>query len=177
MKLLSTWKATWRLIAFRPGHFCSFSALYVLGLSSRLLPGLVLQAIFDDLSGAAPAELGLWSLLGLLAAAEMTRVIADWSRVYSEESFRCFGWALLRSNVVRAVFRRPGARGLTVAPGDALSRLRGDVMELSDWPSWLPYLLGHALFAAIAVAIMLSIHPLIALGVVLPLAASSCWCN
>ena len=171
MKLLSTWKATWRLIAFRPGHFSVFSALWVLGLSSRLLPGLVLQILFDDLSGAAPAELGLWSLLGLLAAAEMTRVVADWSRVYSEESFRAFGWALLRSNVVRGVFGRPCARGLTVAPGDALSRLRGDVMELADWPSWLPYLLGHAVFAAIAVAIMLSIQPLITLGVVLPLIA------
>ena len=77
MKLLSTWKATWKLIAFRPGHYASFSALYVIGLSSRLLPGLVLQTIFDRLSGAAPAGLGLWSLLGLLAAAEMTRVVAD----------------------------------------------------------------------------------------------------
>jgi len=171
MKLLSTWKATWRLIAFRPGHFTVLSALYVLGLSSRILPGLVLRVLFDDLSGAAPAQVGLWGLLGLLGAAEGTRIVADWSRVYSEESFRCFGWALLRSNVVRNVFRRPGARGLTVAPGDALSRLRGDVMELADWPSWLPYLLGHAVFAAIAVAIMLSIHPLITLGVVLPLAA------
>ena len=44
-------------------------------------------------------------------------------------------------------------------------------MELADWPSWLPYLLGHAVFAAIAVVIMLSIQPLIALGVVLPLIA------
>jgi ATP-binding cassette subfamily B protein len=171
VKRLSTWKATWRLIAFRPGQFGVFSALYVLGLSSRLLPGLVLQTLFDTLSGSAPAELGLWALLGLLAAAELTRVVADWSRVYSEEAFRCFGWALLRSNVVRGIFARPGARGLAVAPGDALSRLRGDVMELADWPSWLPYLLGHAVFAAVAVVIMLSIHPLVTLGVVLPLAA------
>jgi ATP-binding cassette subfamily B protein len=171
VKTLHTWKATWELIRLSPGHFLSFSALYVFGLSSRLLPGLILQAIFDDLSGAAPAELGVWSLLGLLAAAEMTRTVADLSRTYSEETFRCYGWALLRKNIVANVLRRPGAESVPISPGDAISRLRGDVMELSDWPSWLPYLLGHAAFAVIAVVIMFSIHPTITLGVVLPLIA------
>lgn len=171
MRMLSTWVATWALIRVGPGHYATFSALYVLGLSSRLLPGLVLQRIFDRLSGSAPAGLDFWSLLGLLAAAEMTRVVIDLTRVYSEETFRCYGWATLRRNVVANALRRPGATGLPVSPGDAISRLRGDVMELSDWPSWLPYLLGHAVFALIAIAIMFSIQPLVTLGVVLPLVA------
>jgi ATP-binding cassette subfamily B protein len=157
------------LIRFRPGHFAFFSALYLVGLSSRLLPGLVLQRLFDRLSGAAPAGLGAWSLLALLVAAELGRHLADWGRVYGEESFRCYGWSLLRANVVQNVLRRPGAQGLTVAPGDALNRLRGDVMELADWPSWLPYLLGHTAFFLGAVVIMFSVNPLITLAVILPL--------
>jgi len=165
MKTLGTWKATWEMIRFRPGHYLTFSALYVFGLSSRLFPGLILQAIFDDLTGAAPAEPGVWSLCALLAAAEMARIVADLSRVYSEETFRCYAWALLRANIVANVLRRPGAVPLPTSPGDAISRLRGDVMEVSDWPSWLPYLLGHAVFAAIAIAIMFSIHPAITLAV------------
>jgi ATP-binding cassette subfamily B protein len=44
-------------------------------------------------------------------------------------------------------------------------------MELSDWPSWLPYLLGHASFALGAFIIMFSIHPTITLAVLLPMLA------
>jgi ATP-binding cassette subfamily B protein len=171
VNVLSTWKATWALIRVDPGHYAAFSALYVVGLSSRLLPGLILQRIFDHLTGGAPAGLSFWSLLGLLAAAEMARVVVDLTRVYSEETFRCYGWATLRRNIVANVLRRPGAVSLPTTPGDAISRLRGDVMELADWPSWLPYLLGHATFALIAVGIMFSIQPMITLGVVLPLVA------
>ena len=171
MKMLPTWTATWELIRFRPGHYLSFSILYVVGLSSRLLPGLVLQALFDGLTGAAPAGLGFWSLVALLVAAEMTRVVADYTRVYSEETFRCYAWALLRRNIVANVLRRPGATSLPLSSGDAISRLRGDVMEVADWPSWLPYLLGHAVFAVVALIIMFSIHPTITLAVVLPLIA------
>jgi ATP-binding cassette subfamily B protein len=171
VNVLSTWKATWALIRVGTGHYAAFSALYVAGLSSRLLPGLILQRIFNRLTGTAPAEIGFWSLLGLLAAAEMTRVVADLTRVYSEETYRCYGWATLRRNIVANILRRPGAVGLPTSPGDAISRLRGDVMELADWPSWLPYLLGHATFALIAVGIMFSIQPTITLGVVVPLVA------
>jgi ATP-binding cassette subfamily B protein len=171
MRTLSTWRATWKLIRFCPGHYLSFSALYVLGLSSRLFPGLILQAMLNDLTGDAPAAWGFWSLLALLGAAEMVRVVADFSRVYGEETFRCTLWALLRKNVVTNVFRRPGAVALPISSGDAISRLRGDVMELSDWPSWLPYLLGQAVFGLGAMIIMFSIHPIITLVVVLPLIA------
>jgi ATP-binding cassette subfamily B protein len=171
VKTLSTWYATWKLILYCPGHYCVFSALYVFGLASRLLPGLVLQTIFDDLTGAAPAELSLWSLFALLFAAEMARTVADFGRVYSEETFRCYGWALLRANTLGNILCRPGAQPLPVPPGDALSRLGGDVMELSDWPSWLPYLLGQAVFAVLAVVIMFAVQPVITLAVVFPLIA------
>jgi ATP-binding cassette subfamily B protein len=169
--MLSTWRATWALIRACPGHYLSFSILYVVGLSSRLLPGLVLQALFDRLTGTSPAGLRFESLLALLVAAEMTRIVADYTRVYSEETFRCYAWSLLRKNIVANVLRRPGAIPLPVSSGDAISRLRGDVMEVADWPSWLPFLLGHAVFALIALIIMFSIHPTITVAVVLPLIA------
>jgi ATP-binding cassette subfamily B protein len=101
----------------------------------------------------------------------VARAAIDLTRVYSEETYRCYGWGTLRRNVFANVLKRPGALGLPVSPGDAISRLRGDVMELADWPSWLPYLVGHALFAVGAVAIMFSIQPLVTLGVMLPLVA------
>ncbi|MBN1933539.1 MAG: ABC transporter ATP-binding protein, partial [Anaerolineae bacterium] len=175
MKTLPTWHATWKLIRFHPRPFFSFSVLYIIFFASRVIPGLIVQAFFDGLTGAAQAQLGgaqptgTWSLLGLLAAVGVARIVTDFSRVYGEETFRCYGWALLRKNILLNVLRRPGADTLEISTGDALSRLRWDVMELADWPSWLPFLAGQAMFAVVATAIMLTINLRITLVAVLPL--------
>jgi ATP-binding cassette subfamily B protein len=168
-KTLPTWQATWKLIGFAPLHFALLSALYVFWLASRLLPGLITQSILDSLTGAASAKVDLWGLFALLIVVGITRAVSAYSRVYSEETFRCCAWALLRRNILANVLRRPGADTLPIAPGDAINRLGSDVMELSDWPTWLPYLAGHALFAIGAVIIMFAIHPTITLVAVLPM--------
>jgi ATP-binding cassette subfamily B protein len=168
-KTLSTWKATWKLISFAPEHFSALSVLYVLLLSSQLLPGLITQSVLNRLSGAAPTRVSLANLFVLLVVVGITRHVVAYVKVYSEETFRCYAWALLRRNIVANVLRRPGADPLPLAPGDAISRLQWDVMELSDWPTWLPYVAGHALFAVGAVIIMFAIHPTITLVAVLPM--------
>ncbi len=169
MKTLSTWAATWKLIRFNPRAYLQFGALYVLLFSSNVLPGLLIQAFFDHLTGAAPAQIGVWGLLGLLAAVEVGRAVVYLTRILGEETFRCSGWALLRSNIVRNILKRPGADRLPLAAGDVLNRLDNDVMELADWPSWLPFLAGHFLFAVVALTIMLSINWRITLIAVLPM--------
>ncbi len=171
MKTLSTWAATWQLIRFQPRAYLQFGALYVVLFGSNVLPGLLIQAFFDHLSGAAPAAVGVWGLLGLLAAVEAGRALVYLTRIYGEETFRCHGWALLRRNIVANILKRPGADRLPLAAGDVLNRLDDDVMELADWPSWLPFLTGHLLFAVVALTIMLSIHWRITLVVVLPMLA------
>ncbi len=175
MKTLPTWHATWKLIRFHPRSYIVFSVLYLILFGSRVIPGLIVQHIFDGLTGSAPARIGasqpagVWTLLGLLAAVGVARIVIDFTRVYGEETFRCYGWALLRRNLMLNVLRRPGADTIKISTGDALSRLRWDVMELSDWPSWLPYLGGHAIFAVVATAIMLTINVRITLVAVLPM--------
>ncbi|HOU14793.1 MAG TPA: ABC transporter ATP-binding protein [Anaerolineae bacterium] len=169
MKTLSTWAATWKLIRFNPRAYLQFGALYVLLFSSNVLPGLLIQAFFDHLTGAAPAMVGVWGVLGLLAAVEVGRAVVYLTRILGEETFRCSGWALLRSNIVANILKRPGADRLPLATGDVLNRLDNDVMELADWPSWLPFLLGHAVFAVVALTIMLSINWRITLIAVLPM--------
>jgi ATP-binding cassette subfamily B protein len=171
MKMLPTWTATWKLIRFHPRSYIQFSALYVLNDCLLLLPGLITQAFFDALTGSAPAAFGVWGLLALLAAVGITRVVSLYLRIYGEETFRCYGWALLRKNILANVLRRPGAEPLPIPPGDAVSRVRSDVMELADWPSWLPYVLGHASFAVVALIVMFTIQPTITAVAVLPLAA------
>jgi ATP-binding cassette subfamily B protein len=171
MKTLSTWTATWKLIRFNPRAYLQFGVLYVILFSSNIVPGLLIQAFFDHLTGAAPAAVGAAGLLGLLAAVEVGRAVVYLTRIFGEETFRCYGWALLRSNLFGNILKRPGADRLPLASGDVLNRLSDDVMELADWPSWLPFLIGHGVFAIVAVVIMLTINWRITLIVVLPMLA------
>ena len=130
MKMLSTWVATWKLIRFHPRSYLQFSALYILNDCLLLLPGLITQAFFDALTGSAPAAFGVWGLLALLAAVGVTRIVGNYLRIYGKETFRCSGWALLRKNILANVLRRPGAEPLPIPPGDAVSRVRWDVMPI-----------------------------------------------
>lgn len=171
MKTLSTWTATWKLIRFNPRAYLQFGVLYVILFSSNIVPGLLIQAFFDHLTGAAPAAIGAAGLLGLLAAVEVGRAVVYLTRIFGEEAFRCSGWALLRRNIFANILKRPGADRLALASGDVLNRLSDDVMELADWPSWLPFLAGHGIFAVVAVIIMLTINWRITLIVVLPMLA------
>lgn len=171
MKTLSTWTATWKLIRFNPRAYLQFGVLYVILFSSNIVPGLLIQAFFDHLTGATPARVGAAGLLGLLAAVEVGRAVVYLTRIFGEETFRCSGWALLRRNIFANILKRPGADRLALASGDVLNRLSDDVMELADWPSWLPFLAGHGVFAVVAVVIMLTINWRITLIVVLPMLA------
>ncbi|MBN1247020.1 MAG: hypothetical protein JXC32_05140, partial [Anaerolineae bacterium] len=115
MKRLPTWTATWQLIRFHPQSYAAMTVLYVLSYATLALPGLVLQRIFDRLSGHTAAGINLWTLLGLLLAAELAHIIANFALRFPEETFRYHGWALLRGNIVANALRRPGAESLAIA--------------------------------------------------------------
>jgi ATP-binding cassette subfamily B protein len=134
--------------------------------------GLVDRAIFDDLTGTAPSRIGLWGLLAVLAGVHVARMLAFFAKIYGEETFRFVAQALLRKNIVTNVFQRPGAQALPVPPGDAINRLRDDVAEVADFPTWLPHVLGYVSAAVIALVIMFTIHPSITLVATLPLIAA-----
>ena len=158
MKTVATWRATWKLIAFSPGPFLLYTLLWTFFLASQLVPGLIIRAIFDDLTGATTTRLGFWTLIALLVGVQMSRLVANVVKRYGEETFRYTVQALLRRNIVVNRLRRPGAERLPVSPGDAISRLRGDVAEVADFPTWLPHLLGYLSFAAMAIIIMIATH-------------------
>jgi ATP-binding cassette subfamily B protein len=172
MKMLPTWKATWKLIREGLWPFLLYAVLWWFYLASSVTNGLVDRAFFDDLTGAAPSKIGVWGLLAVLAGVHVARMIAYYTKTYGEETFRYVAQALLRKNILSNVLRRPGAQVLPVPPGDAINRLRDDVGEVADFPTWLPHVLGYVTSASIAVIVMFAIHPTIAFVVVLPLVAT-----
>jgi ATP-binding cassette subfamily B protein len=172
MKTLSTWKATWKLIRNGLWPFLQYAVLWWFYLASHVTNGLVDRAFFDDLTGVAPTGIGVWGLLAVLGGIHVARMIAYYAKTYGEETFRYVAQALLRKNILINMLRRPGAQPLPVPVGDAINRLRDDVGEVADFPTWLPHVLGYVTSASVAVIVMFTIHPVITLVVVLPLLAT-----
>lgn len=166
---LPIFTATWSMIRFRPWYFAGnlvFSVSYFL---LRLVPGLIIQQLFDQLTDAAPAEIGLWTLLSLIVAVEVARMVLTLLSGWNEAMLRDTGGILLRTNVVRNVFKKPGAQPLPMSGGEAINRLDDDVADFADYPTWIPELAGHFLFGVFAFVIMYRISPLITLVAALPL--------
>ena len=171
MKTISTWKVVWKLMRNTPCPFLLFAILSLLFSVSGLIPGLIMQAIFDELTAAASAGIGIWTLTAFLAGTEITRLLVNFVSAYGHETYVYTAEALLRRNILVNIMGRPGAAGVPVSSGDAISRMRGDVEEVADLPTFLPGLLGGGLRTVVGVTIMLAIDPAITSIVALPLIA------
>jgi ATP-binding cassette, subfamily B, bacterial len=169
---LATWPVNLRLIRHSPMLFAVHSVFAVLFFVLQVLPGLIEKSIFDAITGQEPAITSLWLLIGLFVGVEAARVLTAVGADWFGYTFRLVVAALLRRNLFASILRRPGDQGLSVAPGEAINRLRDDVEEVSDFPTWLPDAVGQIAAALAAIAIMASINLSITLVVFLPLGAT-----
>ena len=168
---LRTWPFNWRLIRYAPWPFAVYSFCTIVQLGGRVLPGLIEKAVFDTITGAQAATFGVWSLIVIYITAEVTRHISSFGMVWGDITFRYITGALLRRNLFASLLRRPGALPLPVSAGEAVSRYRDDVGEVSDFPLWLPHVAGNVLSSIVAIMIMSSINWQITLVIFLPLVA------
>ncbi|MEQ4209821.1 ABC transporter ATP-binding protein [Actinopolymorpha sp. B17G11] len=167
---LSVWRATGRIARYRLGLFSLSFVQLTAWTSSTLLIGWLLQQVFDALSGAAPAGFGVYEIVAALAGAEAARAAVMWGGVIRARCWQHMG-GLLRLNLLRAQLHSggPDAGTTAVSPGEALSRFRDDV---DDFLAFLETAINAASKVVLTVgsmAIMLSIEPVIALAVGLPL--------
>ena len=165
------WRYIWRIIRFRPGLYL-LSGLFasVIFYVFPLVPGLIVQQVFNAITGNAPAGLGLWTLIALLVGASLVRVAALFAAVAAEMTLHNTTAALLRRNVFGHILHRPGARSLPASAGEAISRFRDDVDIISRFLGWTLDPVGQVVVTSIAVVILASIDPWITLTVVVPLA-------
>jgi ATP-binding cassette subfamily B protein len=161
----------WRLIRHAPGVFAAHSALHILlGLAPVAL-GLIEKAVFDTITGGQAATLGLWALVALYMSVGLAQLSISFADIWYEVGFRFATGTLLRHNLLAGLLRRPGAQPLPVPVGEALSRYRNDVGEVTDFPLWLPDSAGKLLTFGLAVVIMAQIDLTITLVIFLPLLA------
>jgi ATP-binding cassette, subfamily B, bacterial len=164
-----TWPFNWALIRQMPGVFTLHGLCKILFLIAPVGLGLVEKAVFDGLTGASPATLGIWSLVALYTAIGFARLGISFGEIWGDVTFRYGVGAVLRRNMLAALLRRPGALPMAVSTGEAVSRYRDDVGEVADFPTWLPHMVGHGLAFVLAVGIMANINLTITLTVFGPL--------
>ena len=173
---LKTWDFNRRIVRCQSWVFALHTFFTILVFGLQFVPGLIIKAVFDAISGAAPlpAEtfLGLHLLWWLIVGYVLFSVIQlglSFGAEWYGWTFRFIVGALLRRNIFASILRRPGSHPLPVAPGEALNRLRSDVGEVSDFPLWVPDQVGKWIAAVVAVVIMARINLTITLVIFLPL--------
>lgn len=174
---LGVWSFNWRIIRYRPGLFLAHSLCVVIVFGLQIFPGLLLKAVFDALGGGAgaaglpiigPVAVG-WAIV-LFVAVELARAAGAFGVEWTGWTYRRVVAALLRSNLLASILRRPGNRPLPVSTGEAINRFRNDVGEVADFPTWLPDQAGKILAAVVAIVIMARINLPITLVIFAPLA-------
>jgi len=168
-RIIKTWAFNWQIMKFRPWPFALDCLCALPYFVLRIVPGLIEKQIFDTLSGAAPATLGLWELLALYISTELVMQTAMFGSIWGSTTFRNNVGALLENNLFASILRRPGAKTLPMATGDAVNRFDGDVSETADFPTWVPHMAGKTISSLLAIIIMARINLLITLVVFLPL--------
>jgi ATP-binding cassette subfamily B protein len=162
----------WRLITYRPGLLITTTTIYSVFLYLvPLLPGLIERQIFDSLTGHAPAMGSIWSFVALLISIAVLRSTMLVVGASVEVTLGNTLESLLRQNIIMRILQRPGARALPASTGEAVSRLRNDIMAVANFVCYLSDPIGQVVGIVIALAVMLHIAPLVTLLVCVPFLA------
>ncbi|HEX2186971.1 MAG TPA: ABC transporter ATP-binding protein, partial [Chloroflexota bacterium] len=162
----------WRLARFSFALYL-VSGLLVVAVAYviPLVPGLIVRQILDTLTGQAPAGWSVQSLLVLLMVVPVVRLLTGLAANVAEPSLHVVAGTLLRRNVLERILEQPGARALPASSGEAVSRFRNDVSEITAFLGWTLDPLGQLLVFLIALAVLLPIDAAMTLLVFLPLVA------
>ncbi len=168
---LTTWQYLWRLLRCDTRLFVLNMIAWTGVHTFPLLTGLLTGWFFDALAGSGPLGLNVWAVLAIFAAAGVARfgIFAGGLLIWFTYYFTV--QSLLRRNLFAWVMRGPGTHQLPDSPGEAMSRFRDDVEEVSHlFENWVD-IWGMSLYIVLALAIMARIDALITAVVFLPFLA------
>jgi ATP-binding cassette subfamily B protein len=165
---LKTWRFFCGLISFRPLYYILNCCSITLLLLSVMLPGLVAQNFFDNLSTSHASN--IWWIIALLLMGALGRIAFLLGCQLTNGPFVFNNAALLQKNILAHILKLPGANALPASSGEAISRLRDDVDENALFLMEFNDLLGYSAFIVIALVVMIRINVIITLAIILPLA-------
>jgi ATP-binding cassette subfamily B protein len=167
---LPGWYIVWRSICFRRWLWLGNLAAMIVHLAAYHAMPLAQRHFFNLLSDDGPARFdSVWTLVAFIFAGELAALLGHLGLTLTNVPFLIHNLTLLRHNMLRHILRRPGASALPDSPGEAVSRFRGDAIEIPLFALWMNDLLGSIAYCVVAVIIMVKINAAITLFAVLPL--------
>ncbi len=167
---LPAWKVTWELIRFRPWMWIvDLVSVSLIRFCWQIAPALIIKAFFDMVTGAAQLTFGIWAIVAFLAATWIGRVIASYGFYYADVPIFADMSMLLRKNLLRYILKRPGASQLPDSPGEAVSRFKGDVIEIPLFVILVNDIMVGLVIIATAVILMTQINPSVTVMALIPL--------
>ena len=121
-RTIKTWPLNWAIIRYLPWPFAVHSIFQILFIVAPVGLGLVAQAVFDTITGDAPATLGVWALVALYSSIGLAQLAISFGSVWGDVTFRYGVGGLLRHNMFASLLRRPGALPPPISSGEAISR-------------------------------------------------------
>lgn len=166
---MKAYQYMWRMIRYRPILYAFNTIVWISIANIPLVPGLIAQQFFNALPKAGHLTPALWTLIALLVATALANVVLFLIGGLIDNLHRYSMANLLRRNMLERILERPGARAVPDSPGEAISRFRDDAEQAENAISWTIDTTGAALFAIIAVIILLRLSIVITLFIFLPL--------
>jgi ATP-binding cassette subfamily B protein len=166
---VGSWRYFWSIIRYSGWVYTSIVLMRIfIFAATPQLTGLVMREFFNMLEGV-----GTWNqppqvfaaLVVALAVARAFIILAD---MYAHNLYTFRSGALLRKNLLTRILERPGARAVPQSAGEAISRFRDDVDRATQFTAQLPFMVGQALFAGMALTTMLRISPSVTLVAYVP---------
>jgi ATP-binding cassette, subfamily B, bacterial len=161
---LPAWKITLKMIRYGPWLWLiDLVSVLIIHFGSGIIPALLIKAFFDRLTGGAQAGLDAWTVIALIVAAYLGRVLAEFGFYYADAPIFAEMAYMLRRNLLKHILRRPGAAPLPDSPGEAISRFRNDVSEIPAFVLWWNDIISGAAVIAVSVILMSGISPAVTL--------------
>lgn len=162
------WRVLIRFVANAPLRYLGSALLWISIWIMPLAVGVIVANFFDSLTDQAPG----WNLPTLVAAlwgyvlVRITFVLLA-MRAHSSLLFRTA--SAMRRSMLRWIYTLPGAQPVRETPGEVVSRFRDDINHTVEAYDFTVDLLGSTISAAIAVAVLVTIDPLITAVVFTPI--------
>ena len=167
---LPAWQVILGMIRFRTWYwFVDLASVAVFRAAWQLVPALILQEFFNFITGETQLRFGIWSIIAWLIATWMGRLLGSYGYFYADVPLFADVSTLLRKNLLKYILKRPGASSLPESAGEAVSRFRGDVMEIPHFVIWINDIIIGLLIIAVSIGLMIKINPSITTIALTPL--------
>lgn len=159
----------WQLLRYKPWAWLLTILAYMMLYGLNFAPPLIVSTLFDQLTGAALVDFGLWTLVGLYVATAVGRQAAYVALTAGQLLYLNLIDGVVRANLLEQLLHQPEPQATPTSTGEAISHFRDDVNTINQFFGSVFNLIGVSVFVLLAVGTMVRINLLLTLVAFLPM--------